>query len=149
MLQSADDPLPSPTEQGAMFAHLQRLPNSLCLIAVRGGWSANRHRILASLTLLGGQSSRTRHVCHLGMGVLRDVWNQGIGSKILDLGLQWARSNAVLTRVSLQVYESNQQALNLYLSRGFAHEGALRKEVSRVSGAYEDLLGMGLSVDHT
>ncbi|MGM0574207.1 MAG: GNAT family N-acetyltransferase [Myxococcota bacterium] len=145
MLQCAGDPLPDLDEQRALIDHFGRLRNSLCLVAVRPGRGPGRERIVGTLTLLGGQTSRTRQVAHLGMGVRREAWQRGIGSEMLDVALTWARANPILARVSLQVYSRNEPARALYRSRAFEVEGVLARDV-RLDDGWEDLVGMSLDV---
>ena len=88
---------------------------------------------------------RTAHACTLGMGVDKWDWGQGIGSRLLDTGLEWVRENRIMRRVSLKVFEGNVTALRLYESRGFKREGLLRREV-QLEGKSIDLIPMGLDV---
>lgn len=145
MLQSPADALPDTAEQRAMIDHIGHSTNSLCLVATRGRIVVGRPRLLGSLTLLGGRTARTRHFCHLGMGVIRDAWGRGVGGLMLDAALTWARRNPILTRVALQVFDTNEPARRLYESRGFGDEGVLVREVI-VDGACADLIGMSVDV---
>lgn len=146
MLQGPADRVPEPDEQRALLGHLARLPNCVALVATRPSGGPGRDRIVGSLTLLGGQTSRTRHVCQLGMGVRKDEWGRGVGGHLLDVALTWARANPMLVRVALQVYVSNESARHLYLGRGFTEEGRMRHEVRLDDGSWEDLVGMACLV---
>lgn len=155
MLQSAADPLPSTSGQRSLLEQLCRLDNCVCLVATRSG-TPGRAPIIGSLTLLGGRSRRTRHACHLGMGVQMSAWGRGVGGLLLDAALTWARSNPILSRVVLQVYEANTPALVLYRSRGFVDEGLLKRDVRLgihtgdapdEDGTMVTLVGMSLGVD--
>ncbi len=146
MLQAPEDGLPEDGEQRLILTHYARLPNCLCLVAVRPGASPGRKEILGSLTLLGGQGRRTRGVVHLGMGVRRHAWRVGMGGRLLDRAIAWARLNPLVLHVTLQVYTENTIARALYLTRGFVEEGILRRE-ARMDGIYQDLVGMGLDVE--
>jgi RimJ/RimL family protein N-acetyltransferase len=147
MLQGPEDPLPSGSEQEGWLDRAAASGNGLCLVALRpidGGWFA-RERIVASLTLVVGRTRRTRHHAYLGMGVERAHWQRGIGARLLDMALEWARAHPIIARVSLQVYLANQAALALYRSRGFLVEGTLVSE-ARDGQVWVDLVGMGLDV---
>ncbi len=145
MLQAPDDPLPTLVEQRMLFEQVARLPNCVCIIAVRPRRGLGPTEVVASLTCLGGRTLRTQHACHLGMGVTRADWGRGIGGLILDAGLTWARANPMLRRVSLQVFSDNAVARQLYVSRGFLEEGVLAREAA-LPGGWADLVGMGLDV---
>lgn len=146
MLQSPDDPLPDVQDQRALLEQFHRIPNCLCVVALRPGRGLRRPDLAGSLTLLGGQTSRTRHVAQLGMGVRKQDWGRGVGGALMDAAVTWARANPVLRRVSLLVYDSNVTARRLYERKSFVSEGRLVREVKLGKGRYEDLLPMALDV---
>ena len=82
------------------------------------------------------------HTGVLGMGVLSSVRGQGIGKKLLQTGLDAARSRG-LTRVELVVRQGNLNAVGLYRSFGFKQEG-VHTNALRLEGTYEDLISMAL-----
>ncbi len=145
MLQSADDPLPEVDEERVLLEHFSRLRGCVQLVAVRPAGGAGRDQVVGSLSLFNGQTTRTRHIAHLGMGVRATGWRRGIGGRMLDLALTWARAQPILERVTLQVYKRNVGAHALYLSRGFVDEGELVGDV-RVGERLESLLGMSIDV---
>ena len=144
MLQSPTDRLPTSEHQFKLLERFRNWDNSLCLLATRST-RPRFHRVVGSMTLLGGHTIRTAHACTLGMGVDQQDWGQGIGSRLLDTGIGWLRHNPIMRRVSLKVFEGNEKALALYTSRGFLREGLLRNEV-RLGDEMTDLIPMGLDV---
>lgn len=83
-----------------------------------------------------------RHSGALGMGLLAGFRGRGLGRKLLEATIDAALA-AGLTRVDLEVYDSNGPAIALYERAGFRHEG--RKRAARVlDGRVEDILCMGL-----
>ena len=80
------------------------------------------------------------HVGVLGMGILKEFREQGLGRRLILATLERARE-AGIERVELTVYASNQRAVRLYESIGFAHEGIKRKG-RKLDGVYEDVLMM-------
>lgn len=145
MLQSPADPLPEVDEERVLLEHFARLKGCLQMVAVRPAGGPGRDPVVGSLSLFNGQTTRTRHIAHLGMGVRAVGWRRGIGGRMLDLALTWARRQPILERVTLQVYRSNTGAHALYVSRGFVDEGELKREV-RLADGYESLLGMSVDV---
>ena len=144
MLQCEYDPLPPVEAQRRLIEQIARSANSQSLIAFRPGATQNL-RIVGSITLLGGRSQRTRHVCSLGMGVDRAEWGQGIGGMLLDAALHWGRSHAFVVRIGLQVFTDNESAIHLYRSRGFVVEGTMERDVM-LGDSYGTLEGMSLDV---
>lgn len=90
------------------------------------------------------------HVQHsvgsLGMMVARQHRGQGIGGRLLDEGLRWARESR-LHKVDLGVWPHNAAAIALYRSRGFTVEGRLRRQYRRANGELWDVVTMGLVLD--
>lgn len=85
------------------------------------------------------------HTGRLGMGLLPAYRGRGLGARLLDETLRGA-FDAGLTRIELEVYESNRAAIALYERRGFVHEGRKRRG-HELDGRIEDILCMALLRD--
>lgn len=82
------------------------------------------------------------HVGHLGMGVLSSYRGLGIGRRLLAATLEDAFKKGI-ERIDLEVFSSNQVAINLYKAQGFAEEG--RKRNARLlDGRCDDFVIMAL-----
>lgn len=86
-----------------------------------------------------------RHSGRLGMGIAPEFRGQGIGRRLLDATIDGARA-AGLTRIELEVFSSNTNAIALYERYGFAHEG-LHRRGRIIDGRVEDVVMMGLLFD--
>jgi ribosomal protein S18 acetylase RimI-like enzyme len=90
------------------------------------------------------------HVQHnvgsLGMMVAKQHRRQGIGGRLLDEALRWARESR-LHKMGLEVWPHNAAAIALYRSRGFTVEGRLRRHYRRANGELWDAVTMGLVLD--
>jgi RimJ/RimL family protein N-acetyltransferase len=87
------------------------------------------------------------NVAELGM-LVHDRWRgRGIGSALLEQGLDWARRSGA-HKVSLQVWPHNRVARRLYDRFGFTEEGRLRRHYRRRNGELWDVIVMGLVLDH-
>ena len=80
------------------------------------------------------------HSGHLGMGVIPEFRGQGLGRRLLDETMSDALS-AGLERIDLEVFASNQPAINLYKSAGFQVEGCKRRG-RFIDGEYDDIVIM-------
>jgi ribosomal protein S18 acetylase RimI-like enzyme len=97
--------------------------------------------------VVGSLSVQVQHsVGSLGMMVARQHRRQGIGGRLLDEGLRWARASR-LHKVDLGVWPHNAPAIALYRSRGFTIEGRLRRHYRRANGELWDMVAMGLVLD--
>ena len=81
-----------------------------------------------------------RHCGALGMGVLPHHRRRGIGRRLLEATLREA-GRCGITRVQLEVFESNRAAISLYEEFDFECEGPQRP-ARELDGFAEDLLCM-------
>ena len=86
-----------------------------------------------------------RHSGRLGMGIAPGFRGRGIGRRLMDATITAAR-DAGLTRIGLEVFSSNTNAIRLYERYGFEHEG-LHRRGRIIDGRVEDLIMMGLLLD--
>jgi RimJ/RimL family protein N-acetyltransferase len=86
-----------------------------------------------------------RHSGRLGMGIDPQFRGKGIGRRLMDATIDDARAQG-LTRIELEVFSSNTNAIKLYERRGFVHEG-LHRRGRIIDGRVEDVLMMGLVFD--
>jgi RimJ/RimL family protein N-acetyltransferase len=102
-------------------------------------------QIVSALSFAGGHRPRTQHTGEFGLSVRKACWGLGIGSLMLDALLDWARDTQIIAKVNLRVRTDNQRAIALYLRKGFALEGTIRKAI-RIDGTYYDHHWMGLEL---
>lgn len=74
------------------------------------------------------------------MSVDREFRNQGVGRRLLEAMLAWARENPILEKLTIKVHADNDRAIHLYLKVGFFKEGLLKKELRYDSNEYVDTL---------
>ena len=116
--------------------------------------SDNRFHILAerdgvvigNITFFAGSRPRLRHVGEFGISVLREAWGLGLGRRMLEMLIDWARRGGVIRKVNLGVSPGNTRAIALYESLGFAIEGRLTRSVL-VNDVLDDTVLMGLPID--
>lgn len=90
------------------------------------GWVHLKHRELEKLN----------HTAELTVGVLERYQGHGIGSHLLERGLEWAASNG-FEKIYNSVPSSNTRAIAFFESRGFAVE-AVRENHYKINGEYHD-----------
>ncbi|OLP59419.1 GNAT family N-acetyltransferase [Xaviernesmea oryzae] len=88
-----------------------------------------------------GRPARS-HCGILGMGIIPDFRNQGLGKRLIlrTIEAAWA---AGMQRIELTCHHDNPRAAALYRKVGFCEEGLLRK-AARIDGHFIDLIQMGL-----
>lgn len=78
-----------------------------------------------------------------GIALVADARGRGIGSRAVELLVEFAFTRCNLRRVHLQALESNTAALRAYEKAGFIVEGRQREQ-AWVRGRYEDIVRMGI-----
>jgi len=92
-----------------------------------------------------GMFCNWRGLYELGMAI-EQVWRgKGLGSRLLEAAIAWARS-AGGHKISLDVFPHNDAAVALYEKFGFAREGYHPKHLRRKNGELWDVISMGLSL---
>ena len=97
--------------------------------------------IVGTLGFKGNSLTRYQHTGEFGMGVLKEYWGFGIGSKLLEGLLDWAMASGI-HKINLKVVASNTRAMSLYEKFGFELEGRLKDSV-KIENEYCDLIIMG------
>ncbi|MFG6147425.1 GNAT family N-acetyltransferase [Halobacillus sp. B23F22_1] len=90
----------------------------------------------------GNELQRSSHKVEFGVGVLMDFWGYGIGKNLLKESISWADSNHII-KMTLNVLETNEKAINIYKDNGFKVEGILQKDKMLSDGKYYNTLLMG------
>lgn len=73
---------------------------------------------------LNGLPRRMSHVAEIGLGVVRDHWNKGIGGMLVERLIGYARE-AGIEIVKLEVRSDNGAAIHLYEKYGFKCAGRM------------------------
>lgn len=117
-----------------------------CLVIVAEVGSGRGRRIVASLTLERyGHVDKSKHVRVLGMLVVDGYRGMGIGTKLMEYALRWARAEKGVEKLALGVFSNNQRAFRLYEKFGFKVEGVKKKHYY-IAGKPEDEIDMALFV---
>jgi len=87
------------------------------------------------------KSPRRRHVGALGMAVRDDRQRRGVGTALMQAGIELADGWLNYQRLELSVYTDNIAALELYRKFGFSIEGTCRAYAFR-DGRFVDAYAM-------
>ncbi|MFC4306012.1 GNAT family N-acetyltransferase [Cohnella boryungensis] len=90
----------------------------------------------------GNPLNRLSHKVEFGVGVLKDYWGYRIGKNLLKESIHWAASNDI-KKMTLNVLETNENAIKLYEKMGFEIEGLLKKDKRLSDGKYYNTIIMG------
>jgi RimJ/RimL family protein N-acetyltransferase len=114
--------------------------NSLLLVAEIKG------RIVGNVDITGGSRNRLRHNGLIGIGLLKQYQSQGLGSILLQAGIDWAKENPYLERLWMQIVDGNKEAIGLYKKLGFVEEGRQKNFIKTGEGIYADNILMALNI---
>lgn len=117
--------------------------------ATSGGWvalEADGGAVVGFLAARGGERRRTRHSVNVGLSVRKDHRNLGVGRRLIEAVLGWARAHEEVSRVELAVIADNTPGVHLYRSLGFEVEGVKRGSYRKDGSLYDEYL-MALLLD--
>jgi RimJ/RimL family protein N-acetyltransferase len=104
-------------------------------------YAIDKNRVIGWCAVFPEENPRKAHRASLVMGLIPKFRGQGIGSRLIDLTLDHARSYG-LEKIELHVFTTNISAIALYKKFGFEQEGLIKK-FRKLDGQYFDCLVMG------
>jgi len=134
LITEVDEFAPTVEMESRTIREFARAANSLFLVADSNG------QIVGQLTLEGGKRRNVHHSAVLGITVAHDWRGQGVGRRLMENAIRWARDGRLLTRIELHVFARNEGAIHLYQAMGFALEGQRRAAVIRDGEPLDDLV---------
>ena len=114
-------------------------PNSILMVA------EFENQLIGNIDLTGNKRQVMQHNALVGMGMLTEWRNQGLGSALMRAAIDWAISNPLLENLQLEVYAENLAGINLYQKMGFKQCGVI-PNLFKENGHYCDSIMMTLSV---
>lgn len=126
-------------EQEAEIERLEENANNTMVLALDGD------EIVGIATINSSHKIKSRHEGELGIVVAKKYQGQGIGSRLIEMLIDWCKGNGVTTRIRLDTRTDNTMAVSLYLKFGFVVEGCLRNQ-TLLNGKYYDLYIMGMMI---
>lgn len=118
--------------------HTLNQDSSLILVA------EDQEKIVGFLDFHSGHKRRIAHTGTFSMSVSRDYQGGGIGKALLEALIDWAVQHQRIEKISLEVFSSNNQAIELYRKMGFTQESRLQKQIKLQDGNYVDVIGMSM-----
>ncbi|MBK1809802.1 GNAT family N-acetyltransferase [Clostridium sp. YIM B02505] len=100
-------------------------------------------KIVGIASINSNQKARTKHVGILGIVVAKEFCGLGLGNKMIEYLIQWAKANKITKKISLVTREDNIKAIKLYKKFGFEVEGVLKAD-NYINGVYYNTLMMSL-----
>ena len=124
-------------QESAYIADINQKETSVMLVGLMEG------EIISVGIISSPARPRIAHAADLSISVRKAWWNRGIGGRILEELLGFARGNGVTRLVQLSVRTDNLGAVKIYRRAGFEEVGTIRGS-TRIGDAYFDTLLMCL-----
>lgn len=119
---------------------LNNQKNSLLLLAI------HNDKIIGNISVNGSQRNMAAHTACIGIGLLREWRNQGVGSILFNSVIEWAKKNPELEILWLETYTTNKEGRALYEKYGFVEDGIQRNFIKISDKEYADNLMMSLKL---
>ncbi|MCA1031020.1 GNAT family N-acetyltransferase [Bacillus timonensis] len=103
-------------------------------------------KIVGLLNFNRSKRKRVAHLGYFGISVQKEYWHAGIGTKLIECLLLWARENPSIEKVYLEVFSHNEHAIRLYEKMGFVEEGRKKQYIKYEDGRYVDEIIMAQDV---
>lgn len=111
-------------------------PQHLLLVAMVDGF------IVGYLTVTQGRFYKQVHTGEMGIAILRNYWNLGIGRRLMTTMLRWAEEHPGIEIIYFQVFAHNEKAIQLYRNFNFVESGRLPNGIRLKDGRRIDLVTM-------
>lgn len=89
-----------------------------------------------------GEKHRTQHVGKIGMSILPEYRQIGVGTALMQSIIDWAKEDSIIEKLELSVFATNEGAIGLYKKMGFAEEGREIRKIKLGNGRYVDTILM-------
>lgn len=107
----------TPEGEKAVFDRFNAADNEAMLVCVVDGKIAGNSHISWSKNI------KTRHRASVAIALLREYWNQGIGTRLFEEMIRIAEADPNLLQLELDFVEGNSRARALYEKMGFRITG--------------------------
>ena len=134
------DPLSNLDSQIKRIQHYNEAKGKCFLLA------EHNNKLIGMIDFSNGHRLKNQHTGELGMGVLEEFRNFGVGRFLMSDMIQWAKENPIINKLKLAVFASNSAAVSLYKNLGFVEEGRKIDEIKQLNGTLIDVIEMYLKV---
>lgn len=130
----------SAADEEAFIEKSRQAPNQLVIVAVLDG------QIIGMLNVHASPKKRLQHIGEFGITVLKAHWGKGVGARLMEGMIDWAKATKLMRKLNLKVHVNNAGAIRMYERFGFEREGRIRRDAC-IDGRFYDTYCMGLLID--
>ena len=131
----------TPEGEKALFDRVNAADNEAMLVCLVEG------KVAGCCQVMWSRSIKTRHRARVAIALLKDVWGQGLGTRMLTELIGIAKENDDILQVELDYVEGNARARALYEQLGFRLSGVSPDAIRLKDGTLLDECSMILRID--
>lgn len=114
----------TPEGEKKLFEQKNESPNEAMIMCIVDG------KVVGNCAINFFTGMKTRHRASIGIALIREFWNQGIGTKMFEELIRLAEDREGVVQMELEFVEGNARARHLYEKMGFritgVHPNAIR-----------------------
>ncbi|MBE5948561.1 MAG: GNAT family N-acetyltransferase [Lachnospiraceae bacterium] len=107
----------TPEGEKKLFEQKNASPNEATIMCIVDG------RVVGNCEISFFKGIKTRHRGVIGIALISEFWNQGIGTKMFEEMIRLAESREEVLQIELEFVEGNARARHLYEKMGFRITG--------------------------
>lgn len=107
----------TPEGEKELFERMNNSSNEAMLVCIVGG------KVAGNCQITWNNRIKTRHRASVAIALLKDYWNQGIGTRLFQELIRIAEENENILQMELEFIEGNTRARALYEKMGFRITG--------------------------
>ncbi len=119
-------------EEHAWITELRDAENAFIMVAV------DEDAVVGVLDFRTSRFLRERHHGSFGIALKSGYRGVGIGTRMIEIMIEWVRQHPELERIGLSVFATNSRAIKLYESLGFKAFGRSPGRYKLADGTYAD-----------
>ena len=120
----------TPEGEKALFDRVNAADNEVMLVCIVEGKVAGNCQIVWKTGL------KVRHRASVAIALLKEFWNQGIGTRLFQEMIRIAEENENVTQMELEFIEGNTRARALYEKMGFRIAGIKPNAIRLKDGTF-------------
>lgn len=127
-------------QEEAFLDNVNQSPNSRMFVA------KEKDVIIGNAYIHSNPRERIQHKAEIAISVLQSHWNKGVGSRLMETILDFAKSTPFMETIYLEVATTNAAAIRLYQKFGFETYGVNKKAIKLDKDTYLDWYLMRLDL---
>ena len=118
----------TPEGEKGLFERKNASPNEAMIMCVVDG------KVVGNCEINFFQNLKTRHRAEIGIALIKDYWNQGIGTRMFEEMIRLAEEREATLQIELEFVEGNDRGRHLYEKMGFRITGVIPNAIRLKDG---------------